>query len=262
MLERGDKVCVGLSGGKDSAALLYLLSKHKERFGIEISAVLIDEGIDNYRSITKEAAEKLCKQLNIHLNILSYQKEFGSKLDEIPKKLDKKINWCSWCGVFRRSLLNKGANAVGANKLAVGHNLDDEAQSVMMNFFRGDINQFQRLGSSEDVEGLARRIKPLKDVPEKETTIFTILNDLPFSDIECPHSSEMMRRKVGEFMNTMEFEHPGTKLQAVAFHKKLQKQMTANPRELKKCGCGEPTSREICKKCELLNQLSEPLSRK
>jgi uncharacterized protein (TIGR00269 family) len=256
MIRRGDKVAVGLSGGKDSSTLLYLLNKHKEKFGIELCAVLVDEGIEGYRSITKEAAEKLCRQLGVELKVLSYRQEFGTKLDDVPQRLGREIQWCSWCGVFRRSALNKAARAAGATKLAVGHNLDDEAQSVVMNFFRGDANQLQRLGSAEETEGLVNRIKPLKNVPEKETTLFAVLQELPFSDAECPHSHDMMRRKVGAFLNQMELDHPGSKMQVAKFHARLKAMLPESKKELRTCSCGEPTSRERCKKCELLSELS------
>lgn len=255
MVQRGDKVAVGLSGGKDSSVLLYLLNKYREKLGIEVVAVLIDEGIEGYRSATKAEAEKLCRQLGIPLEVFSYEKEFGTRLDDIPKRLGRDINWCSWCGVFRRSLLNRAAKAAGADRLAVGHNLDDEAQSVIMNFFRGDAGQFGRLGQSEELEGAAMRIKPLKNVPEKETTLYAVINGLPFSDAECPHSHGTMRRKVGAFLNQMELDHPGSKFQVISFYRKMKPGRPSQVKGSRACACGEPTSRDTCRKCELLSEL-------
>lgn len=260
LVQRGDKVAIGLSGGKDSASLLFLLSNVKERLGIEVVALSIDEGIGGYRPETLKAAEGLCHQLGVPHHVVSYKDEVGLALDELPAKLKtEKINWCSWCGVWRRWLLNRGAKRLGATKLAVGHNLDDEAQSVLMNLMRGDWQHLAPMPQPGNTEGgLVTRIKPFRSVPEKETTLYAVLQGLPFSGAECPHSFDMLRRKVGAMINEVEREHPGTKLQILATSDKVKSLLKAPegkaPTVCK--ACGEAAAGDVCRACELKADVS------
>ena len=108
IIEKNDKICVALSGGKDSSLTLYLLHKFfGERPDIEISALTVDEGISGYRQESIKIAKSLCKKLGVELHIVSFKGEFGKSLDEIVK--NKKARVCTYCGVLRRYLLNKSA---------------------------------------------------------------------------------------------------------------------------------------------------------
>ena len=109
-----------------------VLKNKTRRF--ELEAIAIDEGIKDYRDITLENAKKYCKENNIKLHIFSYKEEFGNTLDNFLKIT--KMKACSMCGPFRRYLLNKKSKELSFTKLATGHNLDDEAQTIIMNYFR------------------------------------------------------------------------------------------------------------------------------
>jgi uncharacterized protein (TIGR00269 family) len=293
LVQRGDKIAVGISGGKDSSTLLHLLGKFKEKLGIEVIALSIDEGIEGYRPETLKAASRLCEQLGVKHNIASYKEEIGIPLDALPEKLKSdKINWCSWCGVWRRWCLNRAAKRLGATKLAVGHNLDDEAQSVLMNFMRGDWQHLVGEKSSQNFEDFSGkgglpsfeeapemqpasaiggsehrgtdaiatsfipRIKPLRGTAEKETTLYAVLQGLPFSGAECPHSFDMLRHKVGTMINDIELESPGTKLQIVATSDKLRSVIKDERKAASACGaCGEAAAGELCRACELKAEL-------
>ena len=144
LIERNDKVGVAVSGGKDSLTVLNILNMLKNKIKIfEIEAIAIDEGIKDYRDKTLEQAEKFCKEINIKLHVFSYKEEFGDTLDNFLKKT--KMKACSMCGPFRRYLLNKKSKELGFTKLATGHNLDDEAQTIMMNYFRRNLETSARL---------------------------------------------------------------------------------------------------------------------
>lgn len=251
MLESNDKIGVALSGGKDSAVLLYLLNKFRQEFEIEIKAISIDEGIINYREKTLKFAKELCKSLGIEHFVLSFKEEFGKTLDEMP---DPK---CSYCGVFRRRLLNQKARELRLSKLATGHNLDDIAQAILMNYIRGDVERLIRLFSPLKSEQFIPKIRPLMEMPEEEVALFAIVNKLPISLEECPYRKQAFRLRIRNFLNELERDTPGIKFSILRGYEKILPLIKEYPRtKLRKCKiCGEPTSQEICKACRMLNEI-------
>ncbi|MEM7819454.1 MAG: TIGR00269 family protein [Candidatus Aenigmatarchaeota archaeon] len=259
LIKKNDKIAVGLSGGKDSSVLLYLLFQLKNKLkGFDVFALTIDEGINDYRNKGLIFAKKLTKKFGIKHYIFSFKNEFGFTLDELTKN---KIKSCTYCGVLRRYILNKKARELGANKLAVGHNLDDEAQSIILNFIRGDLLRFQRLGAFPIIledKKFVSRIKPLRDIPEKEITAYAILKNIKFFDGECPYSFDNMRRDLQTLLNNLEEKYPGTKLQIVNFYDRIKPFISKKESEkIDYCiKCGEPSSLRICKACELLEKIN------
>lgn len=256
LVQHKDRIVVGLSGGKDSSAALYLLHKMVKRRGdLTLHAVAIDEGIPGYRPATLTQARKLCKDLSVPLKVVTFKKELGSTLE---KKLAHRADSpCTFCGVGRRYLLNKAARELKATKLCVGHNLDDEAQSILMNFLRGDLLRAGRMGTltNESVgKGFIPRIKPLRFHPEKEIALYALLKKLPFSDDECPNLSGL-RPQVRDWLNEMESRHTGTKFSLVDGYDKIVpsiKQSVRYKGPLIVCKkCGEPSSQDVCKTCLL-----------
>ena len=249
-----DRIAVGISGGKDSAVLLYLLNELRKNIPFELIAVSIDEGIEKYRNESIEYAQKLTKECGIEYHVFSFRDEFAFANDDLPKE----TKYCTYCGVFRRYLLNKKSKELKANKLAIGHNLDDEAQSIMMNLVRNDYSRFHRLGINSSEKKLITRIKPLRNIPEKEITLYAVLKEIPFFSGECPYSHDNMRREVQTMINDLEKNHPGTKIQIVNFYARLKPMLEKNPEGINYCKiCDEPTTMEICKSCELLEKLRE-----
>src|SRR3989338_8594712 len=132
LIGKEEHLGVALSGGKDSLTLLNLLNKlSKQNPKIKLTAIAINEGIHDYRDKTLVTAKEFCEKNAIPLKVYSYEEEFGMPLDNMLKTLDVKP--CTICGIFRRYLLNKKSKELGFTKLATGHNLDDECQSVLMN---------------------------------------------------------------------------------------------------------------------------------
>ncbi|MBI4344875.1 MAG: TIGR00269 family protein [Euryarchaeota archaeon] len=255
IFERGEKVGVALSGGKDSSALLYLLSQLS--MGLELHPIAIDEGIAGYRPHGLEAARALCSQLGLELHTVSFRERLGHTLDEMVK-WERGYAGCTYCGVFRRRLLNDAGRELGLSKIATGHNLDDEAQAVMMNYTRGDIERLLRLGTPGDL-GLLPRVKPLQEVPEKEVAIYALLRELPVSLEECPYARDAFRLGIRDFLNGLELANPGIKYSILRGYKRLLPHLATYPRTaVKRCGaCGEPTPNPLCKACELLGALPE-----
>ena len=131
LLDKGDKVLVALSGGKDSVTVLEILNSFREMNIIDICAVTVDEGIANYRQEGVDIAARHAQRLGIEHKVVSLKEDYGISLDEIMQRENHKGS-CSYCGVFRRTIINKAAREMGATKIATGHNLDDEVQAIMM----------------------------------------------------------------------------------------------------------------------------------
>ena len=257
MIEKNDRIALALSGGKDSVTLTYVLDKlYGMRRDLEFVAITIDEGIEGYRPPTVEIARKISKQLGIEHIVVSFKDNFGMTLDEMVKVGKKKP--CTYCGVFRKYLLNKTAREIGATKLATGHNLDDETQTILLNFLNADIERLARLIPQRVQEGLVMRIKPFREVYEKEVVVYGMLHNLPMSFDECPYSHFPVRAAVRDFLYDFENKYPGRKYSVLRSFEKLipcLKQMYPQI-ELRRCErCGEPTPRKVCQACKLLEEL-------
>ncbi|WP_457753358.1 TIGR00269 family protein [Thermococcus sp.] len=260
MIKRGERIVVGVSGGKDSVVLLHLLAKLRKRFPFEIVAITIDEGIEGYRPPSVEIAKKNAELLGIEHHVYSFKEYIGFTLDETVQIMGsfergERVGACSYCGVWRRWLLNYAAQDVGADKLAIGLNLDDEAQVFLMNIMRGDIARLGRTGPYYEVihKDLVPRIKPLREVPEKEIVLYAVLNNIEVDFSECPYAVEAFRAEIRDWLNEMEEKHPGTKYQILRSYDKLFPILARHyaKRELNRCKiCGQPTTGEICKACQ------------
>ena len=252
MVSKNERIAVALSGGKDSVALLFLLHKiFRDRPDIEISALTIDEGVSGYREHTLNYARKITKELGISHVIRSFKDEFGKTLDELKK--EKQTAACTLCGVLRKNLLNKAARELGASKIAIGHNLDDESQTILMNYMRGDVDRLKRMSQAQP--GLVMRIKPLRSVPEKEVALYDFMNGLPVSTDECPYAGEALRNDIREIINTYEVKHPGTKYSLLGGFEAISECMHFPAAQVISCKiCGEPSSENVCKTCRLLGR--------
>ncbi|MDO8554925.1 MAG: TIGR00269 family protein [Candidatus Micrarchaeota archaeon] len=260
MIKKNDRVAVGLSGGKDSTVLLHILSKLREDLPFELIAITLDEGIAGYRNKTLDFAKLETKKLGVEHKIFRFKKEAGISMDEIMEK-DKKEIPCSYCGVMRRYYLNKGAREAGADKLAVGHNLDDMAQTVLMNIMRNEPMRLARLADplTED-DKFVPRIRPLMRTPEREIAIFAILNGIDIDFQECPYARHAFRAHIRDQLNESEEKYPGTKFKIVNSFMALQgimrKSMEDTKFEISYCQkCKEPSSGDLCMFCTMMEDV-------
>jgi len=129
----GEKVAIAASGGKDSTVLAYILSQlnKKKNYGLNLYLLSIDEGITGYRDDSLETVKKNEIDYGIVLKIVSYKELYGWTMDEIVKMIGLNNN-CTFCGVFRRQALNRGAEYIKADKIVTGHNADDMAETVLI----------------------------------------------------------------------------------------------------------------------------------
>ncbi len=255
LITKKDKIVVAVSGGKDSLTVLSILRKYNKN----LLALCIDEGIAGYREHTVKDMKQFCERHTIPYMIVSYKKEFGMSLDEMLTKLKEKP--CTVCGIFRRYFLNKKARELHATKLATGHNADDEAQAVLMNLFRHQLDVLPRLGPRTGVIQdtlFIPRIKPLYEVTEKETAAYAFLQGFSIRFTECPHSTRAYRGEVGEFLNDIENKYKGSKKRMLQWFltqlPSLKKTVPQAP--VQHCAsCHEPCMQKICKACHYLIKL-------
>jgi len=253
-IESGDRIAIALSGGKDSSSVLIMLSKLIERRrDVELVAIAVDEGISGYRTHTLDVARRIARERDVPLEVVSFENEYGSTLDELVKE---GRSACTYCGVLRKRLLNITARRLGATKLATGHNLDDEAQSVLLNYLKGDVERLCRMRPIRYKEGLIPRIKPLSDVPERETALYVYLHGIELEGPTCPYAEHSYRFTLKHMLNELEYEHPGTKYALLRGYERLMELVPREPFELVRCSaCGEPSVGRMCKACELLSHV-------
>ncbi len=259
LIEDGDNIAIALSGGKDSVLTLYALSDLQKSIDFKLTAISVDEGIDGYRQHGIDSAIANAEELKIKLIQKSFKNELGFKLDDCYHHFKSA---CIPCGVFRRNILNKTAFEIDANKIATGHNLDDEIQSFLMSFARADTLKFSKFGPILDSihPKLIPRIKPLWNTPEKDVGTWAVMNDINIHLAECPYSNLSLRAKTKDFLNKTESKYSGTKENILESFKKSLK-VDVKTVKINECErCGEPSSATICKTCEIKDIIENNLS--
>lgn len=195
MLCEGDKIAVGVSGGKDSLALLCLLAKLKRFYGksYEIIAVTLDPGFPggDFSNVAQ-----LCQELEVELHIIPtdiYEVVFNIRKEKFP---------CSLCANMRRGALYTTAKELGCNKVALGHHFDDVVETLVMNLFIEG-----RFGCFSPVTYLDRTdmtmIRPMIYCPEKDIVGFINKNDIAISPKYCPADGNTKREEIKNKLNEM-----------------------------------------------------------
>lgn len=260
LLDKGDKVLVALSGGKDSVTTLEILNSFRELNIIDICAVTVDEGIDNYRQDGVDIAIRHAERLGIEHKIVSLKDTYGITLDEIMEKPNHKGS-CSYCGVFRRTIINKAARDMGATKIATGHNLDDEVQAIMMNYLEGNTDNLTKLGAKTEskAEEFTVKIKPLREIPEREIGLYVVAKELEVHFASCPYAQQSFRGEVSEVINKLSEDHPTIKYSTLRGYDKIKNALKDDFKKEYSHGrcvkCGEPSANELCKACSFIEEL-------
>ncbi len=256
MVERGDRIAIALSGGKDSSALLFMLTKiFHHRPDLTFFAIAVDEGIQGFRAATLANAEQVASRLGVDFYRYSFTEAFDVSLDQIAARGFEQAP-CTFCGVLRRKLIDRKAKELGATKVATAHNLDDEVQTIMINYLRGDLERLARLNGRR--EEFIPRIKPLRDVPEKEVALYAFLAGIPIMTAACPYAARSFRYSVKGLLNELEGRHPGTKYAVMRGYQRLADYLphAASSQQLQRCErCGDPAAARLCKACEILERM-------
>ena len=255
MIETGDRIAVAYSGGKDSGGLLHFLkTTFKDSRDLSFVEITIDEGIAGYRDM--DGPRAFANHLGVAWHTASFEDVYDLTMDEVvSRKGDSRS--CSFCGVLRRQILNKTARDLGCTKLALGFNLDDEAQSVLMNVFRGDAAALTRTETKK--EGFLPRIRPFSTLPEREVALYSWYHVGSFADDPgCPYARSALRGDVRSLLNEYDFAHPATKYALMGLKEKLAGTMPPVGQAVTLCPeCGEPMH-GTCRTCALLREAQRP----
>ncbi len=252
-LSKKEKIVVALSGGKDSAVTCYVLKKA----GYNIEGFHINLSMGEYSEKCLKAVQDLCKQLGIKLHVYDIKKEMGSGMCYLRSAIQsghgKGLKNCAICGVIKKWIMNREARRLKASKIATGHNLDDEAQTFLINILKGSpelsLNSGAISKNNEDKKFIPR-IKPLFYIPEEGVRKYSKKEKLPVVYDKCPCALDSYRIQVRKFMNTMPDKD---KLNILKNAERVLGRIKKEEKEVSYCKtCGEPARKEICKMCELM----------
>ena len=205
MIEEGDVVAVGVSGGKDSLALLYALAEMRRFYPVkyEVTAITADMTFFGEKTDFSEITA-LCESLNVRHVIRE------TELYHIIFETRKEKNPCSLCARMRRGILHDMTKETGCTKLALGHHMDDAAETFMMNLLSGG-----RIESFRPVTYLSRKdltmIRPMILATEKEVLSAARKMNLPTVESPCPMDKTSNRNEMKELLSELEKKYPSLK---------------------------------------------------
>ena len=203
MISNGDRIAVGISGGKDSLTLLYalhgLMRFYPQRF--TLCAVTVDLGFDN---LHLEQIKQLCGELNIPYHIVR------TEIAQIVFETRKESNPCSLCAKMRKGALNEAMLAAGCNKIAYAHHKDDVIETMMMSLlYEGRLHTFQPV-THLDRTGITV-IRPLIYLNEADIIGFVRKNQVPVVKSPCPVDGHTRREYIKQLIRNLNLENPGVK---------------------------------------------------
>ena len=257
MVRPGDRVIVGVSGGKDSTALMDVLDKVSADLKVDVVAVHINMGIGDYSDESLKAFRLACSRASrVRCLELDLKELIGLYLPDIVKMTRRPA--CSVCGLIRRYLLNALALELGASSVATGHHLNDVLVYALKNFLGQNLDQLSKLGPVVEGEGPAvRRIRPLFDVYEDETAAYVLLGEIPYTPAVCPFKPRgSVENLLKDALNSLERGSPSMLISSVRALARQASRYQASGSPLKACKyCGMPTSRDVCGFCSLTESL-------
>ena len=201
MIEDGDRIAIGISGGKDSLALLYALAGLKRFYPkkYELEAITVSLGFDGFDT-SRIAA--LCEELGVHYT------EVKTDIAEVVFDVRKESNPCSLCAKMRKGAFNDAAKAFGCNKSAYAHHRDDVIETALMSLiYEGHFYCFSPVTYLDRMD--ITLIRPLIYVDECDVIGFKNLYDLPVLKNPCPADGETKREYVKNLVKQLEHENPG-----------------------------------------------------
>lgn len=255
---------IKIGNSPDSTVLAYTMKLLNERFnyGLDLYLLSIDEGITGYRDDSLNTVKQNQVEYALPLTILSYKELFGWTMDQIVKEVGRKNN-CTFCGVFRRQALDKGAASLQCDMIVTGHNADDVAETVLMNLLRGDISRLERATAIKtSSEGLTviPRSKPFKYTYEKEIVMYAYFKKLVYFSTECTYSPHSYRGFARSFLKDLESVSPSSILNIIHAAEQMTVRTGVKLPSQSVCSrCASISSQEVCKACVLLEGLNRGL---
>jgi len=256
-----ERVLVAVSGGKDSLALWDVLL----RLGYQAEGLYIGLGIDEGLAYS-DTSLQMCRtfveqhQPGAVLHVVDLAGEYGRSLPELARASHRgRGKPCSVCGLVKRHIMNRVTREGSFAAIATGHNLDDEAAVLMQNTLHWQTGYLARQAPVlAEREGLARKVKPLVRLYERETAAYALLRGIDYIYDECPFAKGSTTNYYKELLNQLELRSPGAKQQfylsfleargsgAVRFAPQGQAELHPCVR------CGQPTTAgDLCAFCRL-----------
>lgn len=239
ILRKGENICIALSGGKDSVALLYALNVLKNDIGISMEALFIDLGIGNYSLHAEKVCREVCNKLDVKLNVVRLS-DYGFSIEDVDIK---KV--CSVCGNAKRYLMNRFARENGFDALATGHNADDILTNFFKNWMAGNVAWTEKqTPRTEGFDKMVTRIRPLFLRTSFENELYVKFIKVPYLSEKCPHAVVDKWRKI---IDDIENRIPGFKQ---GFVRNMFRAKDEKDRKIMHCSiCGEVSNSEICQFC-------------
>lgn len=250
MFDHGDRLLLGVSGGKDSLALWDILTTLE----YEVDGVYLHLGIGAYSSDSLNLSQEFASKRSLSLQIVDLPNHFGFAVPEAATASHRTP--CSACGLSKRYILNQIAEQGAYDALVMGHNLDDEAATLFSNVLQWNTEYLARqrpVLPATDL-GLTRKVKPLIRVAERETAAYAILAGIEYEVDECPMAAGNTLNRYKEWLNRLEEQSPGVKASFLfGFLERGAEHFDSSERaELKVClSCGQPTTGDMCAFCKL-----------
>ena len=257
MLNYGEKILLMVSGGKDSLAMLRIMNNVAKLHASEIIAATIDEGIKGYRKDAVKIAENACSTLGIPHHVFCFKDLFGYSMDEIELLKDAESS-CSLCGILRRRAMDLIAQKLDVRIVATAHNLDDIAQTFLINLLNNDVKRLPwSLPVHNETELFSqRKIKPLAEIYEEEVALYSFLNKERFQKVSCPYMHEGIRSEIRDIINALEKNHSGIKYSFFNSAVNVPSFMNMPKTKRFRCEkCNYPTFSKKCSVCSTLDKL-------
>ena len=246
MIRKGEKILAALSGGKDSVAMLSVLSN----LSLQVEALHIDLGIGDYSRKSLEVSKKVSKVLGVELHVISL-KSYGFTIEDVKRRE------CSVCGNAKRYLMNRFAREMGFNAIATGHCAEDILANFFKNLYSGNIEWSEKQKPRiEGFDKIVTRIRPLYEIGERENLLYVMARDLPFLYEECPKAPST---KWKEIVYDIERKIPNFKINCL---RNLAREREEKKVDYRYCKvCGEITTAEVCQFCRNVMRFRSPRSR-
>ena len=261
MIEKGDRVGVAISGGKDSVGLAYILRRLFPN--LDMTAIHVDLGIPDYSGYCRRLVEEFAEKMGIRLVTFDLKKELGFSVADF-KRTPHGEKMCASCGVIKRYLINKMALELGVNKLATGHNLDDIVETLLDHYLQGRVYAMLRLRplSTAEHPKLVGRIKPLFKMTDREMFFYSELAGLNIRSKSCPFSEASRVRRRKRTLDAVTVSIPKFKHLFLKSHYErilpLLERARAVDVELHDCpSCEMPVSKQgiECRFCKLVKEM-------
>ena len=262
LLKPDERVLVAVSGGKDSLSLWDILV----RLGYQTEGVYINLGIDHedYSDVSQRYVEAFAAEHDLPFKVINVREQYGQSIPELATT-KRGRRTCAACGLVKRHIMNLVAVEGGYSAIATGHNLDDEAAVLLQNTLHWQTGYLLRQGPllPARASGLARKVKPLCHLYEREMAAYALVRGIDYVEQECPFSVKAKSIFLKKALNRLEAPSPGTKMQFyLGFIKAKEEGLFGEHHHevvLHPCsGCGQPTTAEgLCAFCRLWCEAGE-----